>query len=412
MHTTTTSVKITQRNLTSSKIVRPRGGIQVKPRTPQKTPYSKRPIAYEPKRIYKKKLALLLPAHNEELIIATTIRSALAAGQKERDIYVVDDGSTDNTRAEAVKLLGRGHVLSVKKGGKAMAVLKAVKKFELETQYTWLHVADADSIFSPNYFRIYRKYLNPNKYAVAVGFVQSLRGNWISTYRAISYTYSQHVTRRIQAYLGMISVFPGPITCFRTDIIKQLDFNTHSLTEDFDITVQVHRKKLGRIKFIPRAVNYTQDPQTLSDFVKQNLRWQRGFFQGVKKYRIGLRPRFIDASIGFQMLQTVFYLIQMFVLMPLLIAATGNWIILPAVFAADFIVMSAITLASSVVIKRWNLLGAMPYFYFLRWVEISVFVTAFFEVMVLGKFKSEVSGWTTDGRRYKLSRRALQDTAV
>ncbi|MEI9913920.1 MAG: hypothetical protein WDN66_02870 [Candidatus Saccharibacteria bacterium] len=32
-------------------------------------------------RVYKKKLALLLPAHNEELLIQANIKSAIAAGQ-------------------------------------------------------------------------------------------------------------------------------------------------------------------------------------------------------------------------------------------------------------------------------------------------------------------------------------------
>ena len=95
-----------------------------------------------------------------------------------------------------------------------------------------------------------------------------------------------------------------------------------------------------------------------------------------------------------------------------MIAATGNWLIIPAVFAADFIVQSAIALGASAVSKRWMLLGAMPYFYFLRWVEIIVFVTAFFEVMILRRYGSEVSGWETSDRRYKLSAHALQDTAA
>ena len=50
----------------------------------------------------RKKLALLLPGHNEELIIETTIRSALKAGQRLLDIYVVDDASTDKTRQAAL----------------------------------------------------------------------------------------------------------------------------------------------------------------------------------------------------------------------------------------------------------------------------------------------------------------------
>jgi len=257
---------------------------------PRKTPVTKGRIAKRGTgaRTVRKRLALLLPAHNEELIMEMTIRSAIAAGQSRRDIFVVDDNSSDGTRKIAIKQLGAQNVLSVGRSGKALAVQKAIAKFKLESRYVWLHVADADSIFSPDYFKIYRSKLNSKKYAVAVGFVQSLRGNWISTYRALTYTYSQHVNRRIQSKLGMISVFPGPITCFRTDIISKLDFDANSLTEDFDITLQVHRKKLGNIVFIPKAINYTQDPQSLGDFCKQNMRWQRGFFQGVKKYRIGL----------------------------------------------------------------------------------------------------------------------------
>jgi biofilm PGA synthesis N-glycosyltransferase PgaC len=359
----------------------------------------------------KRKLALLLPAHNEELIIATTIRSAIAAGQAKKDIFVVNDNSSDNTRAIATELLGKQNVLNVRRSGKALAVSKAIKKFKVERNYMWLHVADADSIFSPDYFRHYKRRLDAKKYAVAVGFVQSLRGNWISTYRALTYTYSQHVTRRVQSHLGMISVFPGPITCFRTDILKDLDFGGNSLTEDFDITIQVHRKHLGKILFIPGAVNYTQDPQSLDDFCKQNLRWQRGFFQGVKKYRIGLGGQRIDISLGFQMLQTLLFFAQLLILVPLILATTHNWMYVPVLIAADIIINGLISLFSSVVTKRWMLLGALPYFYFLRWLEIGIYVVAFVEVMIMAKFQTETHGWSTSGRRYKVSSAALLDVA-
>lgn len=356
-----------------------------------------------------RELALLLPGHNEELIIETTIRSAMAAGQKKQDIYVVDDASTDATRKIAIAMLGKQNVLSVKRSGKALAVKKAIKKFAIESRYTWLHVADADSIFSSDYFTVYKKKLDPTKYAVAVGFVQSMRGNWISTYRALSYTYSQHVNRRVQSWLGMISVFPGPITCFRTDILSKLEMGGTSLTEDFDLTLQVHRKRLGRIVFIPGAINYTQDPQTLRDFIKQNMRWQRGFFQGVRKYRIGLRPQKIDVSLGFQMGQAVFFLVQVGIIIPVIIATTGRWIVIPSWLALDLIINGVIAILASFAAKRWNLLGALPYFYVLRWVEISVFLAAFVEVMLLGRFKEQVKGWATEGRRYKLSGQAVSD---
>ncbi len=370
----------------------------------------RKPAVKQP-RIYKKKLALLLPGHNEELIIETTIMSAIAAGQPKEDIFVVDDFSSDRTRQKAIGLLGKKQVLTVERSGKAQAVYKAIKHFDIENRYRWLHVADADSVFGKDYFRLYRRKLYGKKYVVAVGFVQSLRGNWIAHYRSFTYTYSQHVLRRIQSWFGMISVFPGPITCFRTDIISQLDFATHSLTEDFDITLQVHRKRLGSIKFIPEAVNFTQDPQTLRDFCKQTARWQRGFFQGFLKYRIGRHLQAIDVSIMYQIVQLVLYLFQMFVLIPYVVIVTGKWAVIPVVIVLDFFVVSLLAIFSAIAAKRLTTLASLPYFYFLRWVELSIFMWAFVEVVILRRFRDGVVGWQTEGRRYALDTMALKDVA-
>ncbi len=368
-------------------------------------------IKHKTKKTRQKKMALLLPAHNEELIIATTIRSAILAGQKKRDIYVVDDASTDATKFIAIKILGSANVYSVKRSGKALAVKKAIKKFKIIKGYEWLHVADSDSVFSPNYFRIFRKKLDSKKYAVAIGFVQSLRGNWISSYRAFSYTYGQHFYRRIQSMLGMVSVFPGPVTCFRTDILSKLDINGHNVTEDFDITLQVHRKKLGKVIYIPKAVNYTQDPQSYSDFCKQSMRWYRGFFQGIREYKIGLRAQKIDIGIGFQLLQTILFFFQVLVLYPIILAYTHRWLMIPIAISIDFIVTSFLTILSAFALKRWSLLGILPYFYFLRVTEIVLYFTAFIEIYVLKRFVSGAQGWSTEGRRYKLDSTALLDIA-
>jgi cellulose synthase/poly-beta-1,6-N-acetylglucosamine synthase-like glycosyltransferase len=356
------------------------------------------------------KMALLLPAHNEELIIEATIRSAIIAGQAKKDIYVVNDNSSDSTRAIATRVLGKANVLNVKRSGKALAVRKAITKFQIESRYEWIHIADADSIFSKDYFRIYKSKLDPRKYAVAIGFVQSLKGNWISSYRALSYTYGQNIDRRIQASLKMITVFPGPVTCLRTDIISKLHFDGPSLTEDFDITLQVHRKGLGDIIYIPKAVNYTQDPQTLSDFCKQNMRWMRGYFQGVKKYKLGLGRQRIDISIGFQMLQTLLFLLQVVVLIPYILVIThGNWLVIFSMILVDFVLNGFITLIAAGVAKRWAIIGVIPYFYFLRLIEISIHIIAFVEIFIMKRFQVQVIGWSTTGRRYKISNAALLD---
>lgn len=365
-----------------------------------------RPIAR--KTVRRKQLALLLPAHNEELILATTIRSAISAGQRREHIYVVDDASSDATRREALRHLPAQNVLSVERSGKAGAVRKAIKHFKLEKKYLWLHIADADSLFCPNYFRIYRQQLDTSKYAAAVGFVQSMRGNWLAHYRCFSYTYGQHIFRRLQGWLRMISVMPGPVSCFRTDILQHLNFNTGSTTEDFDLTLQIHRLRLGGIVFIPAAVNYTQDPKTLRDFIRQTLRWQRGFFQGVRRYRLCLQRQRIDLCIGFTFLEAALYLAQVFVVMPLLLSSNNTQMALTIV-VADFILLSILAILSAIAAQRATVLTALLYYHPLRIIEVTIFFIALVEVLIMRRLQTNKAGWDTASRRYRLDDNAMQD---
>lgn len=359
----------------------------------------------------RKKLALLLPGYNEELIIAATIKSAIAAGLHPEDIYVVDDGSEDNMRKEATRVLPKGNIHSVTHGGKAKAVQQAIQHFQITKHYTWLHVADADSIFCEGYFRIYKRRLNMNECVAAVGFVQSMKGNWIAHYRAFSYTCGQHIFRRIQSWFGVVTVMPGPVACFQTNIIRHLNFSTSSLTEDLDLTIQIHRKKLGTIRFIPEAVNFTQDPRTLKDFCKQTMRWHRGFFQAVRKYRLGMHPSLFDASVGYQVSESLFYFLQFFVFLPLVALQVHNWRALPIALALDYVVVCTLAVLAALAARRPTILVSVVYFYVLRFVEVLLFSRAFFEVIVARRFTDPTEGWETRGRRYALDAKALEDSA-
>ncbi len=358
----------------------------------------------------KKKLALLLPAHNEELIIQSSILSAIRAGLNPADIYIVDDASYDETPYKADELIPDINILRIDHSGKAGAVYKAIIYFNIPDRYEWIHVADADSIFAKDYFRIYSQYLS-NKYVATVGFVQSLRGNWLCSYRAFSYTYNQHIIKRVQAALGMITVMPGPVTSYRTDIIKDLDFFTGSLTEDFDLTLQIHRKKLGKIKYIPEAVNYTQDPRTIKDFYDQTQRWYRGFFQGIKRYNIGLSIHRIDLSVLILLGDLLLFLIQVCISSYILLFATEKIIYLQQFIILDFSVLVFLVFYVAIVTKRPRTLLTLFYYYFLKTFELLIYLKAFTEVIVLRKkFGSKKTGWSVGERRYAVSMEALADT--
>jgi biofilm PGA synthesis N-glycosyltransferase PgaC len=356
--------------------------------------------------IKQRRLALILPAHNEEVVIADTIVSALNAGMEAKDIFVVSDGSVDRTVQIALAYLPWQNVYHQPQLGKAMAISNGIKHFGIVRRFEWVHIADADGTFSATYFKELKDRL-PDDCVAATGHVQSLKGGWISKYRTYEYTLGLEVMRRIQAFLGTIPVIPGATCVFKTTIIDQLDFTNPSLTEDMDLTLQIHRKKLGRIAYIPQAKAFTQDPKDFHDYYKQILRWYRGAWQVMTRHKVGLRPHRIDVYMGYMIVEEVVLAIEL-TLFPVICWWGQNYAPLALMFLYDLILFFSITIWSASANKRSDIIGAFPLFYLLRFVNLYAFFKAWYEIVVQHKFRSAAPGWSTDGRRYRI----MTDAAV
>lgn len=360
---------------------------------------SRTATSYRPARRFDRRpmIALLIAAHNEEMVLTNTVRSAIRAGMPRRDIYVVDDNSSDSTSAIARDLLGAGNVVRVDRSGKGLALSKAAKHFGLTRRYQWIHIADADGGFAPDYFAVFRSHLDI-KYAAATGYIKSLPGGAVSKYRVFEYTIGLEIHRRFQALTDTVTVIPGPTSCFRADVFSQVDFANHSLTEDFDVTLQIHRKKLGRIQFITKAVAYTQDPMTVQDFVKQITRWYRGLMQGIRTHRIGWRMQRIDAYLTYQLAQNLLFFASYFLIAPLIAIAKGEPGVLAIVFLYDAVLTAGMTVAVAAYTRRWDILSAFPHIYALRWVSLAVFLRAVVEVSLMGKYRDSGGAWNSVAR--------------
>jgi biofilm PGA synthesis N-glycosyltransferase PgaC len=354
-------------------------------------------VSEQPKRT----LALLIPAHNEQLVLGDTITSALRAGLSRQDIYVVSDGSTDWTVDLAYLLLPDGHVLDQPQMGKGMALANGILNFRLIDRYEWVHIADADGLFTRTYFRELKSRLS-RKYVAATGHVQSLKGGWIAKYRTYEYTLGLEVMRRIQAAMGTIPVMPGATTILRTDIIPQLDFSHPSLTEDMDMTMQIHRRRLGRIGYVPQAKAFTQDPKDFGDYYRQVLRWYRGGWQVMTRHRIGRRFRRIDAYMGWMVMEEFILLLEV-TIFPLWSWWGTNYVPLALMFLVDLTIVFATTVWAAMVNNRPDIIGAFPLYYILRFVNLFAFFKAWFEIVVQRKFRTTAPGWSTAGRRYRIA---------
>jgi hypothetical protein len=125
-----------------------------------------------------------------------------------------------------------------------------------------------------------------------------------------------------------------------------------------------------------------------------------------------MRRQMIDFYFGLQFLQIAMYLIQILVFLPLAVFLTHRWIIVPEVMLGEYLIICLVSVFAATASKRMSILSAVPIFYFMRLLELGIFIKSFVEISILRKFKTQASGWATEGRRYSINSEALRDAAA
>jgi len=332
-------------------------------------------------------ICVVIPAFNEALLVRRCIDSVIAAGVGSSHIYVIDDVSTDET-AEVVRAVPGVNLLSDgQKRGKLGGIRDACSRFRLATRYEYLAILDADSHVAPNYFNeILVRFLEDSETVLVCGAPQSERYNWLTAYRAYEYAVTLRLYRQGQDAMGVITVAPGCASVYRTRVLPQLQWDSQTLVEDMDLTVQVHRGKLGRIAYTSHAIAYTQDPRTLRDYVGQLTRWYRGTWQVIRLRNVPFGRQRIDAEFGLLLAEGLFFSLVT-ICLPVL---AWFW---PSVVLRLLIIDQAIVLslaaACAVVLKRSDILLCFFTFPLLRFVNSAVLIRTFWLEIIRRKHALE-----------------------
>jgi N-acetylglucosaminyltransferase len=228
-------------------------------------------------------IAILIPCHNEEAMIAACIDSCLSQSRPPDQIVVVNDGSTDKSGSILKRYGERITVVETKRatGNKSYA-----QEIGLQHVTTDIFVAtDGDTVLHPQFLLYVEENFQENPELAAVcGYVRSMRCNLFTAFREIDYVIGQDIHKAAQSCLNFLMVIPGCAGAFRTNIFHSaIGFDHDTLTEDLDFTYKLHRAGLT-IKWEPRAVVYTQDPATLSSYINQMRRWYCGGWQNLRKH--------------------------------------------------------------------------------------------------------------------------------
>lgn len=235
-------------------------------------------------------LSILVPTYNEEKVIRRTLDSIIAANYPNKEIILIDDGSTDHTLDIAYTYKNQIKILHKKNGGKATALNYGLTFAKGDI----VVIVDADTIIEKNSLKhIVKNFEDENVGAVAGNIKISNKVNWITWCQALEYLSGIQIMRRGLDYFDAITIVPGALGAFRKDVLVNVgSYNRDTLVEDFDATIKI-LKSGSIIKANNDAIVYTQAPETLRDFYKQRKRWYRGNLQVLRRHSNALiNPKF------------------------------------------------------------------------------------------------------------------------
>jgi len=237
------------------------------------------------------KISIIIPAYNEEKVIANTIEALLETKYPKKEIIFVDDGSKDNTLHIATQYKDKIKVLHKENGGKATAINYGIVYSTGEI----IVIVDADTIIGRHSLKEIVKgfELNENVAAVAGNIKVRNRTNWLTKCQALEYITGIQIVRRAFDVFGSITIVPGALGAFRKSYLAEAGaYGKDTIVEDFDQTIKL--LKAGLItQGSTKATAYTEVPNTLRDFFAQRKRWYRGNLQVLKRHSDALtNPRY------------------------------------------------------------------------------------------------------------------------
>ncbi|MHB8464048.1 MAG: bifunctional polysaccharide deacetylase/glycosyltransferase family 2 protein [Acidimicrobiales bacterium] len=262
-------------------------------------------------------VSVIVPAYNEEVGIAATVRSIAASTHRPIEIVVVDDGSTDRT-AEIVEGLGYANVRVLRKanGGKPSALNAGIAA----ATHDIIVMVDGDTVFEPDTITyLVQPLARPTVGAVSgntkVGNRRGVLGRW----QHIEYVLGFNLDRRMYDVLQCMPTVPGAIGAFRREALIQVGgVSDDTLAEDTDLTMATIRAGWD-VVYEERAHARTEAPAAIGALWRQRYRWSYGTMQAMWKHRAAVLSRGNLGRIGLP------YLVLFQVLLPLLAPAIDLW---------------------------------------------------------------------------------------
>lgn len=225
------------------------------------------------------RFALVIAARNEREVIGNLIDSLkkLDYPKDMYDIYVVPNNCTDDTEEVA-----RAHGALIYKCEQPVKMkadaLSQVFDYLLESEknYDAFCVFDADNLVDKNFLLAMNDSYNCGS-NIAQGFrdAKNPHDSWISGSYAVYYYCVNSFMSKARRAIGMSAYINGTGFMVSSRLIRKLGFNTYTLTEDNEYSIQCILEG-EKVEYVPDAIVYDEHPVTMGVSFKQRLRWSKG----------------------------------------------------------------------------------------------------------------------------------------
>jgi poly-beta-1,6-N-acetyl-D-glucosamine synthase len=223
-------------------------------------------------------VSVLIPAYNEEAVIATSVRAALHSDYPQLEVLVLDDGSTDDTEAAAIEAAGGDSRFRVLRDPVNRGKAEQLNVGFARARHGLVIVTDADTHMHPHAIRylVTRIESSPLLAAVAGGPHVTNRDGLICSMQVLEAAAIIGLVRRTQSLTGRVGVVAGVLAVFRRDRVMTVGgYDGCMATEDIDLSWRLLIAG-WQTAYEPRALVGMQVPSSLSALWAQRRRWARG----------------------------------------------------------------------------------------------------------------------------------------
>lgn len=254
----------------------------------QKRKMKKKPPVIDDK--YEPFVSILIPAHNEENVIAKTIENIISIDYKKLEIIVIDDRSTDNTTLilESLKenyLDKFSYIVRDKNAfpGKSAVLNEAMAKAKGEV----ICVFDADARIKPNFLKKALPYLADHD----TGAVQTRKVisnsdyNFLTRCQNNEYALDTHFQKGRDSIRGAVELRGNGQLIKREALIDVGGWNNYTITDDLDLSTRLHLKDWD-IRFCTDTEVYEEGITRFLPLIKQRRRWVEGSIRRYLDYFI------------------------------------------------------------------------------------------------------------------------------